>query len=42
MVLGPEEVDREAYPAGGKHNYTANDFAHERDGLLDDVDDCQD
>ena len=42
MVLGPEEIDRKAQPAGGKHYYTANDFAHKADGLLEDVDDCQD
>ena len=42
VVLGPEEVDDEADPAGGKNYYTADYFAHKRDGLLDDVDDCQD
>ena len=42
MVLGPEEIDGEAHPAGGKNDYTADYFTHKRDGLLDDVDDCQD
>ena len=41
VVLGPEEIDGEADPAGSKHQYTADDFSHQRDGLLDDVDYCQ-
>jgi hypothetical protein len=41
VVLGPKEVDQSAHPVGRKNNYTANDFAHKSDGLLDDVDNCQ-
>ena len=37
MVLGVEEIDREADPAGSQHEHGRNDLTHQGDGLLQDV-----
>ncbi len=42
VVLRVEEVDQEADPAGGEHQDGADDFTHEGDGLLEDVENGDD
>ena len=42
MILRVEVVDGETNPAGDEHQDAGNHFAHEGDGLLDDVDDGED
>ena len=42
MVFRPEIIDNEANPAGGQHQYGADDLSDDRDGLLANVDYRQD
>jgi hypothetical protein len=41
MILCPEVIDDEAYPAGNKDDDGADDLSYDRDRLLENVDDSQ-